>query len=130
MATKTIADGPGAIEIGTRRVFQNDMQYKYTKIKVGDETCYMCSTPTETGKAGEFLILRYEAPNYVAYEGCSGQDGMLQMRQPCFKSDEVVWEAGDHGWYINESRSTTATEDTPVVWSAEKMYCATKIPSA
>ena len=114
---------PDTFRIGTKKAFENNYSFLYTKKQVGSEILYICTKGSEWARANEQLVLRYvprakasSGGIWTAYDSDVNQNGTtLQCRQAVFRCiDDDITQPGWHVWEINYAANK----------NGDGLYCA------
>ena len=109
---------PSQLAIGTRKAFANGYAFPYTQRTIGGETIYVCSKGSDFARADEFLVLRYDAGIWTAWDSVIEGTETLRCRQPVFRCDEDITAPGLHTWSTNYAASP-AGDGSDVNWAGE-----------
>ena len=98
---------PETIYIGTQTAYRKNYAFEYNMLKRddGEAGVYICEQTTEYGLPHDIMFIVHHNGWWIACEGCTCDDGVtLQIRQPCFRTQENFWEADWHVWEMNVAR--------------------------
>ena len=109
---------PLQFAIGTRKAFANGYAFPYTQQTIGGETIYVCSKGSDFARADEFLVLRYDAGIWTAWDSVIEGTETLRCRQPVFRCDEDITAPGWHTWSTNYAASR-AGDGSAVNWAGK-----------
>ena len=125
---------PTQIQIGTRKAFENDYSYSYTKMYIGGQWVYVCERGSDRSRDNEHLMLRYEEKTdgstiWTAYDTyLDGSSNKVEARQAVFRClNENILDPGWHTWEINY-RANENSFDGHINWQG-KLVCETKVPT-
>ena len=130
IADEEVKQWPAKIMIGTKNAFDHDSFYTYQKMRIGDETVYVCDKGSEWNHNGEVLMLRCERSQdgteiWTAYDTCEYQD-MVKCRQPVFRCVGAnITEAGWHVWQTNQ-KADQHNNGQSVQWKG-KLWAETRV---
>ena len=98
---------PERLTIGTRKAFERNYAFPYSKTQIGSETIYVCSKGSDLAHANEVLVLRCVAGTWTAFDSDVSADGLtLQCRQPVFRCLATdITQPGWHKWQTNYNAS-------------------------
>ena len=108
---------PLLFSIGTKKAFLNNYPFPYTKQRIDDETVYVCTKGSDYANEGEVLVLRYDAGFWTAWDSAVICE-TLTCRQPVFRCDGDITEAGWHCWAMNQAASKHG-DGIAVNWAGE-----------
>ena len=116
----TQPDMPLNFAIGTKKAFERNYAFPYTRRTINDETIYVCNKGSEYGRANEFLVLRHDAGTWTAWDSVIEDHETLRCRQPVFRSNEDITFPGWHTWEKNLDASRE-NEGSRVTWGGNLM---------
>ena len=121
---------PDTFRIGTKKAFDNNNSFLYTKKQVGPEILYICTKGSEWRRTHEQLVLRYDAASAVwtAFDSDVNNNGTtLQCRQAVFRCKKG--DITQPGWYEWETNwnATNNGDGLDTKWQGE-LWAETKVP--
>ena len=125
---------PDTFQIGTKKAFDKNYAFPYTKKQVGSEILYICDKGSQWARANEQLVLRYEAGpegaqgTWTAYDSDVNQDGTtLQCRQAVFRClGADITQPGWHEWETNYAADRNG-DGLITDWQGQ-LWAETKVP--
>ena len=126
---------PDTFRIGTKKAFDNNQAFPYTKKQVGSEILYICTKGSEWARANEQLVLRYvprakasSGGIWTAFDSDVNQNGTtLQCRQAVFRCiDDDITQPGWHVWETNYAADRNG-DGLNCDWQGQ-LWAETKVP--
>ena len=100
-------DMPESFTTGTQKAFKWNTAFSYERVIICGEIMYLCSRGSDWSRPDEYLILRREGKDWIAYDSGTIQQGETPVcRSPVFRSrGRNITQPGLHEWEINHCAS-------------------------
>ena len=121
---------PDTFRIGTKKAFDSNNSFLYTKKQVGSEILYICTKGSEWARTHEQLVLRYDAASaaWTAFDSDVNNNGTtLQCRQAVFRCRGAdITQPGWHVWETNYAADRNG-DGLNCDWQGQ-LWAETKVP--